>query len=419
MSYADEQKGPPLPKEWFQLAGTWKRQHLTRQGIVLALIQEGATPEQAERVVAYVFDKPAAQQPAPPTPIYSLPDEVLTKSLGHYERNEFARFLSGRFGYEGAAQLLQRFQVGTSSRWDGASVFWLIDEQNRVRGGQIALYDQTGHKVKYTDREGNRRVCITSVRAALKWKYRDVTPPGWLADFPDDAETWPVPFGLPQLQTTPVDMPVAIVEGPKTAIICSHIWPGYIWLAVGGKSYLKPERLAALRGRKIMLYPDLNAFADWQKRAETLRAEGFDVSVSDLLEQLATDEDKANGLDLADFLLREPNTITAFSEMLPGQVVTPDVSKIEYLAVTTTEDEPTDWNEPKLLGSSPTLRPQTSEENFVKIAGKTYPRRGIMADTARNERLFWQHWVRPPFCWNRIKTHQFVRQFRGLPRTIQ
>ena len=413
LSYADEQKGPPIPKEWFQLAGTWKRQHITRQGVVLALIQEGATPEQAERVAVYIFDQPAAQQPTSPTLIYSLPVEVLTKSLGHYKRNEFARFLNGRFGYKVAAQLLQRFQVGTSRRWDGACVFWLIDEQNRVRGGQIALYDQTGHKVKYTDREGKRRVCITSVRAELKRKYRDVTLPDWLAAFPDDAETWPVPFGLPQLRTAPFDMPVALVEGPKTAVFCSELMRGYIWMAAGGKSYLKPERLAALRGRKITLYPDLNAFEDWQKRADILRAEGFDVEVSDVLERFATDEDRANGLDLADFLLREPNTIKSFSEWLPGQIVQLDESLIEQLLVTTTDEYPPEWDKPQSHEPPVTIRAQTPDEYFLSIDGIRYSLRGIIHDAERMNRLFWHYWVRPPFVWNRMKTHQQVLAWLG------
>lgn len=352
ISYADEiyqqNQLPPIPKKWFRMAGKWKRNGCTRESMVSGFQEAlvGATPDEAERIAKFIFDKPIRKADPPPPPVYSLPDEVLTKSLGHYDQNQLARFLSGRFGYEVAAQLLQRFRVGTSARWPGASVFWLVDEQNRVRGGQIALYDQTGHKVKYTDKEGNRRVCITSVRAALKWKYRDVTPPEWLLAFPDDAETWPVVFGLPQLQTAPVDMPVAIVEGPKTAIVASHLLPGFVWLAVGGKSYLKPERLAGLQGRKLMLYPDLNAFDDWQKRADRLQAEGFAVTVSDVLEQLATDEDKANGLDLADFLLREPVTIKAFSEMLPGQRVGFDERYIERLTVTTDEDYPPEWDAP-------------------------------------------------------------------------
>lgn len=376
MSYADEQKGPLMPKEWYQLAGTQQRQGVTRQGVVRLLVEEGAAPQQAERVAAYVFDRavirPGREPQQPPAPIYSLPHEVMSKTIGHYDRNEFARFLSSRFGYAIAAELLERFHVGTSNRWPGACVFWLIDEQDRVRGGQITLYDQSGHKVKrtYTDSEGHpkTKVCITSVRAALKWKYRDITPPDWLAALPDDAETWPVVFGLPQLKDTPPDRPVALVEGPKTAIICSHLLPGFVWLAVGGKSYLKPERLAALKGRVLMLYPDLNAFDDWQKRADVLRAEGFRVDVSDVLEQLATDEDRAKGLDLADFFLREPNRITSFSQWLPGQRVKLDESRIERLTVEPCQNYPPEWDQPDSPGTLPTIKavPCRSAADFHK-----------------------------------------------------
>ena len=117
-----------------------------------------------------------------------------------------------------------------------------------------------------------------------------------------------------------------------------------------------------------MLYPDLNAYADWQKRAEALRAEGFDVSVSDVLEQQATDEDRANGLDLADFLLQEPNTITAFSEMQPGQIVQFDQSQVEQLSVTTTDDYPPEWDAPHPPGATPTIKavPCRSAAEFHK-----------------------------------------------------
>lgn len=432
MSFADEQKGPPIPKEWFQMAGAWKRQHITRQGVVLALVQQGATPDQSERVAAYVFDR---SEPTPmPPPIYCLPTEVMQKSLGHYERNQFARFLTARFGDEVARDLLNRFQVGTSSRWDGANIFWLIDEESRVRGGQICLYDGTGHKVKHTyrDEEGNpkTRVCITSVRAALKWKYRDMSPPDWLVAYPDDAETWPVLFGLPQLQHTPTNTPVALVEGPKTALVCSHLLrdSGFIWLAVGGKSYLKAERLAALRGRKLMLYPDLGAYHDttnargqtirgWLTLATQLRAEGFDVTVSDVLEQLATDEDRgAGGLDLADFLLREPNRIKSFADWLPGQVVTLDEAHVERLDVpTTTEGCPGEWDEPAPPGAMPTIQAQTVEEYFVMVCGRQHSRRGLMAEVERLYWLYWQRYARPPLVWNRIGTHRQVLALLGLP----
>jgi hypothetical protein len=347
-SYADEQKDDKIPKEWFQQAGASKRQGATRQAVLRSLMELGATLAQAEQVTQYIYKTEpvlSIREVEPPKPVYNLPYKLFKKTLSHYEYNDFARFLTLRFGTAVAVNLLQRFHVGTSSHWLGACVFWLIDEQNRIRGGQVCLYDKNGHKAKYIDWKGCKRVCITSVRYALNERYKGYILPEWLTTYFNDAETWPVVFGLPQLNTVPLNQPVALVEGPKTAIVCSHYLPDFVWLAVGGKSYLKPERLAKLKGRKIMLYPDLNAYVDWQKRAEELRSAGFDVTLSDLLEGIATEEDRQNGLDIADYLLREPNVIRTFSEWLPGQLVTPDESLVEKLVVTCDDDYPVEWDE--------------------------------------------------------------------------
>ena len=49
----------------------------------------------------------------------------------------------------------------------------------------------------------------------------------------------------------------------KTAIICAAMMPQYLWLATGGKSGLTSERLSSLKGRKIIVFPDIDAFKDW------------------------------------------------------------------------------------------------------------------------------------------------------------
>lgn len=97
------------------------------------------------------------------------------------------------------------------------------------------------------------------------------------------------------------------MEAPKTAVICTPYFKGFVWVAVGALSYLNAERLAPLKGRNVMLFPDLSkdgsAFARWSRVAETLRLQGLNVTVSEFLELRATDEQKAAGLDLADYLL--------------------------------------------------------------------------------------------------------------------
>lgn len=246
--------------------------------------------------------------------IYAIPDAVFKQSAGHYERNQFAQLLQRQFGEVEANQLLQRFQIGTSAHWPGACVFWLKDEQHRVRAGQVVLFADDWHKAHYTDQEGTRRVCISSVSHGLLRRHRqqEQPAPDWLTDYHKNAPRWPILFGLHQLATAPIDQPIAIVEAPKTAVVCSALMPGFVWMAVGALSYLNAERLAPLHGRAVMLFPDLSkdgtAFARWSKVADDLNAEGYRVSVSDMLERGATDEQKEQGLDLADFLLNAPLT---------------------------------------------------------------------------------------------------------------
>jgi hypothetical protein len=234
-------------------------------------------------------------------PIVSIPADVFTASLGHYRRNVLAQLLQQHFGEGVADELLSRFKLGTSAHWPGACVFWLIDEQGRVRGGQVVLYDETGHTVK----EPRRHTTWAHTALATAYQRRSEPSPTWLADYEAHGQKSPCLFGLPQLATAPVMQPIALVESAKTAILATPYFPRYLWLATMGLSYLTPERLEPLRGRRIVLFPDAGALAQWQTRASELRRQGFDVQVSDELEKLATDEERKAGLDLADVLLRE------------------------------------------------------------------------------------------------------------------
>ena len=81
-------------------------------------------------------------------PLCTIPEEVLQQSLGHYQRNQFAQLLRSHFGLGVANDLLRRFEVGTSSHWPGATIFWQRDAAGKVRGGQVVLFDANGHTAK-------------------------------------------------------------------------------------------------------------------------------------------------------------------------------------------------------------------------------------------------------------------------------
>ena len=361
MSYADEVRErnqlPPIPKKWFRIAGKWKRNGCTRASMISGFQESliGATADEAERIARFIYDKPLLQpaqatQPTQVSRVCSIPDEVFQQSLSHYERNQFARLLDQQFGQTVATELLQRFQIGTSAHWPGACVFWYIDEQNRKRGGQIKSFGPDWHTEKYLDREGNKRSKTSWVHSALKRRLEKAgTPvPNWLVEYEEQADRSPCLFGLPQLRTAQADTPIAIVEAPKTAVICTQYLPGFIWLAIGAKSYLNAERLAPVRGRKLTLYPDLNAFSDWSRRADQLRTDGFQVTVSVYLESYASEEQKQAGLDLADYLLQQSPTVSRLAEQIdrPGSILKPDESQLERLIVEPCNTYPAELDEP-------------------------------------------------------------------------
>jgi hypothetical protein len=106
------------------------------------------------------------------------------------------------------------------------------------------------------------------------------------------------------------DTPIAIVEAPKTALVCDFYFRdmGLTWLAAGAKSWLKPERCAALVDRRIILFPDTSpdgaTFKDWTNKAIELRRRISDrVTVSAMMERIATDDQKRSGADMADVLM--------------------------------------------------------------------------------------------------------------------
>jgi hypothetical protein len=249
-----------------------------------------------------IYPKPAFSRRADiPIPALAIPDDVYRASLGHYERNTLAQVLSKSLGASVADELMARFRLGTSHYWSGACVFWLIDQQSRVRGGQVVLYDETGHTVKHPQRH------TTWVHSALAQAYqkRGEPTPAWLDEYSKLSAKSPCLFGLPQLAVEPHEKPVAIVESAKTAILATPFLPGFIWLSTMGLSYLTSERLEPLRRRRVVLFPDAGAFDQWSRRSKELRRLGFDVTVSDGLEKLATPDERKAGLDLADVILRE------------------------------------------------------------------------------------------------------------------
>ena len=171
---------------------------------------------------------------------------------------------------------------------DQAIIFLQIDKEGQCRTGKIMQYDpNTGHRIKDPNMPGR----INWIHTTLKRKKL----------LPKDWQLTQCLFGEHLLRQYP-DTTVALVESEKTAIISSALMPQYTWLATGGKSGLTAERLASLKGRKIIVFPDIDAFKDWQQKIFTFPH--LDIRISRLLEDNATPGDREAHIDLADWLIK-------------------------------------------------------------------------------------------------------------------
>lgn len=257
----------------------------------------------------------------PEPPISYIDSVVLRQSLADYNRNNFVSYLHSLFDADTVRELIRKYKIGTSKHWPGSTVFWQIDVPGNIRTGKIMQYDSaTGKRIKVPY---ERIQWVHKVTKAKDFNLKQCL------------------FGEHLLFSN--KLPVAVVESEKTAIIASAYLPQFTWVAAGNKQGLGIEKCKTLKANSetVILYPDLNAFNDWTDKA---RLYGF--KVSDLLEKKATEQEKENGLDLADYLIRfdvkeflsAPTTKQpdkGFSTIIQDKGSAADSTKKDFLTVTT------------------------------------------------------------------------------------
>ena len=266
------------------------------------------------------WNPPPQEPPKPPT---FIDIEIFKASRAGYDQNNFVLWLTRLFDYTTVNNLISLYNIGTSKHWPGAVVFWQIDKSGQIRSGKIMGYNPTtGHRIKEPQPQ------ITWVHKALK-----------LPDF----TLKQCYFGEHLLKLEPLK-PVAIVESEKTAIVASAYLPNFIWLAVGSLTNLNIEKCKPLAGRKVVLFPDGNGFEKWKAKAAEIQKAmpGTRFDVSDLLERNATENERENGLDLVDYLIKfdlgtftqEPEPLKSEkgekSESLKTNYLLPDLIRLQF-----------------------------------------------------------------------------------------
>ena len=188
----------------------------------------------------------------------------------------------------------------------GAITFPFIDKRGNVRTIQVKQFDKSNHTIG------------TDYLHSIIEKYyeRNNKPiPEWIVNYKENTLKVSCLFGEQLLNKFPHN-PIALVEAPKTAIYGTlYFGPpknagDFIWLAVYNKSSFTIDKIKVLKGREVYVFPDLskngNTYEEWEDKAKEFEAQlpGLRFVFSDLLESFASEEDKINGNDIADFLIK-------------------------------------------------------------------------------------------------------------------
>ena len=192
----------------------------------------------------------------------------------------------------------ERYRLGRSK--SGRCIFWMIDELGRVNDGfethplplpeWRGVYSSEGHGIEW-------------VSAMLKAREPELLK---------DWHTEHCLLGLHQLKNEKIKelknkTSVAVVESERSAVILSEVLPEYIWLASVYPMNLNVRTLQPLCGRRVVLFPPTDetgeTFLAWVEVADQARRVlHLDVSVSTVLEERATEEQKRRKIDLIGFL---------------------------------------------------------------------------------------------------------------------
>jgi len=254
----------------------------------------------------------AIPQPTPEPVFFDFETFKQTLQPERYEKNTFIQNLFYRvqfpFEVDEVTKVIQLYRLGTIANGyrAGANTFPFIDIKDNVRAIQVKQFDEQNHTTG-TD-------FLHSI--IEKHHTRNNKPlPEWLEAYTKQDKRISCLFGEHLLSKYP-HAKVYLFEAPKTAVYSTLYFgtpetSNTICLAVYNKSSFSFDKLKVLQGRFVYVFPDLSkdgkTFKEWQTKAKEYesRLPGTRFIFSDLLEQLAPEQDKGEGNDLADYLIKQ------------------------------------------------------------------------------------------------------------------
>ena len=247
-------------------------------------------PSSCTDVACHVSKQPP-KPITPPPPMGTIPFSFVERSASY--KSNFVRFLFDFLTDKQIEKVYQNYALGATKNQE--VIFWQIDINGKVRTGKIMQYNpETGRRLKHES-------------GAIDWVHNKLKK---TVTLPEDFNLQQCFFGEHLLTLYP-DKTVAIVESEKSALIASAIITDSVWLSTGQLNGLSIEKAKVLKGRNVILFPDLGGYDKWCiKSAEIKLFVECDIKVSTILEDIATETQRSNGLDIADYMIEELKTKT-------------------------------------------------------------------------------------------------------------
>lgn len=198
--------------------------------------------------------------------IDSIDPHEIEKYYNDIETNDLYKFLVSLFDKKDIDKAFDDYICGQ----DGENIiFWQFDEDGNIRTGKMVKYGTNGKRDKYV----------------LKLMHSEI--------YGEDYVLKECYFGQ-HLVSKYKDKPIKIVESEKTAIICSIVYPEFVWISTGGKHKWMEDEWHILQDRDVIQVPDADAIEDWQAMLEDMKLLNINVSMDPITDQLEGTDDIAD-----------------------------------------------------------------------------------------------------------------------------
>lgn len=187
------------------------------------------------------------------------------------------RHLAALFGDDRVSEMNKDYMIGVYK--NRMSIFWQMDEKGVVHTGKIMQYDpETGHNT-----------------GIFRWMHKEIGRPEFVLK--------QCLYGAHLLKGLELTRTILLVESYKNTHFVRCLTSFFVVVSTDNKGGFTAERCKPLKGRTVIVLPDCGAYDDWEKKARYISREvGCSMRMSTFLEERATEEQKAEGYDIADWI---------------------------------------------------------------------------------------------------------------------